>query len=143
MRLTNILFCIAIFSLYCSSVSAVGYRIIEQEGLKVSVWYPSEAKETPLQYGPFDANFAIDAKPTTGKYQPVLVSHGYGGRVRNHYLTSKAIADAGFIVIAPLHTPEHLVDTDKRAMALNWRTRDLVIFWIFPMYMALDIHWVL
>lgn len=127
MRSIKFLFLIVLFSLYSNPIHAVGYRIIEKEGLKVSVWYPSTAQEKEIRYGPFDAYFAIDAIPTEGKFQPVLVSHGYGGRVRNHYLTSKALAEAGFIVIAPLHTPDHLIDTDDRAMALNWRTRELVI----------------
>lgn len=127
MRFARFLFCIAMLLLYSTSIHAVGYRVIEKEGLKVSIWYPSAAEEKALRYGPFDAKFAVDALPTEGHFQPVLVSHGYNGRVRNHYLTSKAIAEAGFIVIAPLHTPDHLIDTDDRAMALNWRTRELII----------------
>jgi hypothetical protein len=127
MRSIKVLFCLALFSVCSNPIHAVGFRTIEKEGLKVSVWYPSMAEEKEIRYGPFDANFAIDAIPTEGKYQPVLFSHGYNGRVRNHYLTAKAIAEAGFIVIAPLHTPDHLIDTDDRAMALNWRTRELLV----------------
>lgn len=119
--------CVLIFSFYTASASAVGYRFIEKENLKVSVWYPSEAEVQEIEYGPFDATFAVDAAPQEGKYQPVLVSHGNSGRARNHYLTAMALVDAGFVVIAPLHTPDHLIDTDDTAKALNWRTRELLI----------------
>jgi hypothetical protein len=115
------------FLVHSASASAVGYRLIDKENLKVSVWYPSEATEQKVQYGPFDASFAVDAAPRKGKYQPVLVSHGNSGRARNHYLTARALVEAGFIAIAPLHTPDHLIDTDDTATALNWRTRELQI----------------
>ena len=119
--------CALAFLFHAATASAVGFRSIEKENLKVSVWYPSGAAEQEIQYGPFDATFAVDATPQEGKYQPVLVSHGNSGRARNHYLTAKALVDAGFVVIAPLHTPDHLIDTAETATALNWRTRELLI----------------
>lgn len=119
--------CVLMFCFCCTCVSAAGYRFIEQERLKVSVWYPSEAQEQEIRYGPFDASFAVDAKPRQGKYQPVLMSHGNSGRARNHYLTARTLADAGFVVIAPLHTPDHLVGSAQTARALNWRARELLI----------------
>ena len=67
MRSIKFLFLIVLFSLYSNPIHAVGYRIIEKEGLKVSVWYPSTAQEKEIRYGPFDAYFAIDAIPTEGK----------------------------------------------------------------------------
>jgi len=127
MYLKKFLLCIAVFSLYSTSAFAVGYRVIEKEKIKVHVWYPSEANEQEIRYGPFDAKFAVDAEPMVGKYQPVLMSHGNSGRARNHYLTAKALVSAGFIVIAPLHTPDHLVGTDSTATALNWRAKELLV----------------
>jgi len=110
-----------------TSVFAAGYRLIEKENLKVHVWYPTDANEQPVKYGPFDANFAVDAKPVKGKYQPVLMSHGNSGRARNHYLSATMLADAGFIAIAPLHTPDHLIGTESTAKALNWRAKELQV----------------
>ena len=46
--------------------------------------------------------------------------------MRNHHLTAKALADSGFIVIAPTHTPDHLVgSSNKTFKALNWRMQEL------------------
>ena len=44
---------------------------------------------------------------------------------RNHYLTAKALARAGFIVIAPLHAADHLMSGDKTAVVLDWRVTEL------------------
>ncbi len=112
----------------CSTtVSAVGYRLIKSNSLNISVWYPSDEKEIEVIYGPFDASFAINAEVKQGKYQPVLISHGNSGRVRNHYLTAKALAESGFIAIAPLHNADYFVGTDDTAKALYWRTKELLM----------------
>jgi len=123
----SVLLLTAVVSFYSTSALAVGYRLIEKENLKVHVWYPSTEKEQAIRYGPFDASFAVGAKPLEGKYQPVLMSHGNSGRARNHYLTAKALVNAGFIAIAPLHTADHLIGTDNTAKALNWRAKELLI----------------
>jgi len=75
--------------------------------------------------GPFDVVQAVDAPLRAGTFQPVLMSHGLFGRARNHHLTAQALADAGFIAIAPVHAADHYIDTEKRAAALAWRFTEL------------------
>ena len=75
--------------------------------------------------GPFDVTIAANAPIAEGSFQPVLISHGNSGRMRNHHLTAKALAEAGFIVVAPLHTVDHLIGTFKTFKALNWRSIEL------------------
>ena len=103
----------------------VGFQQLVFSNLKVGVWYPTDTAEQDGRLGPFDVALAFDAAPRAGAFQPVLMSHGNGGRYRNHHLTAKAIANAGFIVTAPLHTVDHLVDTTDRYKALAWRTEEL------------------
>jgi len=45
--------------------------------------------------------------------------------MRNHHLTAKALAEAGFIAIAPLHRVDHLIDTKRRPAAIKYRTNEL------------------
>ena len=108
------------------SAKAAGFRTLEVNELVVGVWYPSDSSETAGRLGPYDVEFAFDAPLKEGKYQPILMSHGSYGRMRNHHLTAKALADSGFIVIAPTHTPDHLVgSSNKTFKALNWRMQEL------------------
>ena len=108
------------------SAKAAGFRTLEVNELVVGVWYPSDSSETAGRLGPFDVEFAFEAPLKEGKYQPILMSHGNAGRMRNHHPTAKALADSGFIVIAPKHTPDHLVgSSDKTFEALNWRMQEL------------------
>ena len=105
--------------------AATGFRTLDVNDLVIGVWYPSDAPETEGRLGPFDVGYAFDAAPSPGAYQPILMSHGNSGRMRNHHLTAKALADAGFVVIAPKHTPDHLVGGAQTFEALNWRTVEL------------------
>lgn len=108
-----------------SSAVAAGFQTLEHNHLKVGVWYPSDMDETDGRLGPFDVRLAFDARLKPGHYQVILMSHGNSGRYRNHHLTAKALADAGFIVIAPEHSADHLVGTSKTFEALHWRTVEL------------------
>ena len=118
-------FTLALFSLN-SQAYAVGFKWIEEYDLRIGVWYPSPEKEVSTHLGPFDAELAVDGVPeASGSYQVILFSHGNLGRVSNHHVTAKALAEAGFIVIAPLHSADHLMAGDDIANALDWRVTEL------------------
>lgn len=108
-----------VFLGWSSSARAVGFKWVETYNLRIGVWYPSTAPETEVRLGPFDAT------PKEGKYQIILMSHGNLGRLRNHHLTAKALASAGFIVVAPLHSADHLMAGDDIANVLEWRVTEL------------------
>ena len=113
-------------SMLASPAGAVGFRTLDDGGLRISVWYPSPAEEREFKLGPFDAVLAVDAEPVAdGRHQIVLLSHGRLGRPRNHHLTAKALVGAGFIVIAPLHTPDHLMVRDGIPKGIVWRVAEL------------------
>ncbi len=112
--------------IFNSQAHAVGFKWIVADDLKIGVWYPSPDAEAEGQLGPFDVTLAMDAEPETqGSYQVVLFSHGNLGRVRNHHLTAKALTEAGFLVIAPLHSADHLMAGDDIPMVLEWRATEL------------------
>lgn len=105
---------------------AVGFRWIENYNLRIGVWYPSSAPESAVRIGPFDATLAVDSVPVAkDTFQVVLFSHGNLGRVRNHHLTAKALVEAGFIVIAPLHSADHLMAGADIPKVLEWRVTEL------------------
>ncbi len=93
--------------------------------MRIGLWYPSEAKEIATRLGPFDVEIAQDAPVANGYFQPILMSHGNSGRFRNHHLTAKALANAGFIVVAPDHTVDHLIGGSEVYQAINWRITEL------------------
>ena len=105
---------------------AAGFRTITAGELKIGLWYPSDTPEEEGRLGPFDVQLAFDAPIREGRqYQFVLFSHGYLGRMRNHYTTAKALTEAGFVVVAPLHAADHLMAGDDITNVLHWRVMEL------------------
>ena len=89
------------------------------------IWYPSDEQPTSQRLGPFEVEVARDAPIRNGEHDIVLFSHGYGGLFRNHYLTAQALADAGYVVIAPQHKADYLVGGRKTVQALDHRYLEL------------------
>jgi hypothetical protein len=113
--------CVLLFALVPSVSQAAGYRVVEANGIEAGVWYPSDAATSLQRLGPFEANMALDAPIKDGQFKVVLFSHGVGGRYRNHFHTAKALADAGYIVVAPNHRADRWIDGPKRAQVLDDR----------------------
>jgi predicted dienelactone hydrolase len=68
-----------------------------------AVWYPTSAKPGFVLLGSSGAMLATDG-PVEGDHLPlVLVSHGTAGTALSHADTAMALAEKGFIVIAPTH----------------------------------------
>ena len=114
-------------TLLCATnvVIAAGFRTIEENQLAIGIWYPSDTPEEQGRLGPFDVSLAFDGQIRKGVYQPVLMSHGNSGRMRNHHLTAKALADVGYIVIAPQHSADHFIGSKKTAGAMAFRIEEL------------------
>lgn len=113
----------------CASIalaaSHVGLRVHESENLTYGVWYPTQAAPNLKRLGPFDVSLAKDALPISGRFPVVMLSHGNGGRWRNHYLTAAALASQGLVVIAPQHTRDTWVGTSRTDEAMAHRSGDL------------------
>ncbi|HEX7946965.1 MAG TPA: dienelactone hydrolase, partial [Phenylobacterium sp.] len=72
--------------------------------LAAAIWYPADAPEREVPLALFRQSVAPDA-PVTGRAHPlVVISHGTGGSLVDHYDTAIALAHAGFVVAAITHT---------------------------------------
>lgn len=89
-----------------------------------AVWYPTEAPETETPLALFRQSVAADA-PVAGRNHPlVVISHGAGGSLVDHYDTARALAQSGFIVASITHTGDTRGDR-SRAMRITERPAQL------------------
>ena len=105
--------------------NAAGFRVLFQDGVEIGVWYPSDTATTSQRLGPFEVDIARDAPIKKGVHQIILFSHGNSGYYRDHHLTARILADAGFIVAAPQHEADYFIGGRETARALNHRYLEL------------------
>jgi predicted dienelactone hydrolase len=92
------------------------------ENLKVGVWYPTRARASDQDIGLFTQTVAPNAAPTPGRHPLVVFSHGTGGTLEEQYDTALALARAGFVVAAMMHTGDNYLD-QRHATTLVERPR--------------------
>lgn len=111
----------------------VGFQIIqttEADGhsFAVGVWYPTQARPWPTTLlGTVLMKVARDA-PIAGRDLPlVIISHGNGGGPASHADLALALANAGYVVVAPMHTGDNYADQSAVGSVawLSRRTREL------------------
>ena len=90
--------------------------------LKVGIWYPTLTPGSDQQISLFTQHVAPDAAIAGGRHALVVMSHGNGGSLDNHYDTALALAQAGFVVAAMTHTGDNYQD-QSRATELADRPR--------------------
>jgi predicted dienelactone hydrolase len=78
--------------------------------LQVGIWYPTAAARRPMRLGLVVQEVARDAPAAGDRLPLVVISHGNQGAVTSHADTALALADAGFVVAAPLHTGDNFAD---------------------------------
>jgi predicted dienelactone hydrolase len=94
----------------------VGFQVSRATGsdgqrFLVGVWYPTQARPRPTTLlGPLLMNVAPDG-PISGRDLPlVVISHGNGGGPGSHADLAMALANAGYVVAAPMHTGDNYAD---------------------------------
>lgn len=94
----------------------VGFQITQTTGkdgrpFAVGVWYPTQARPWPTTLlGVVLMNVARNA-PVSGQDLPlVVISHGNGGGPASHADLALALANAGYIVAAPMHAGDNYAD---------------------------------
>lgn len=103
------------FAAELTSVHPVGFQLIQAPDargapLTIGIWYPTSAMAAPRRVGLATVRVASDG-PVSGERLPlVIISHGTEGAVGSHADTAMALADAGFVVAAPLHTGDNYAD---------------------------------
>ncbi len=78
--------------------------------LEVAIWYPSDAAPTAQTMGPFHMTVALNGALAGRQLPLIILSHGAGGSALSHYDTAIALAEAGFVVAAVLHTGDNYRD---------------------------------
>lgn len=76
----------------------------------VALWYPADARETTMSFGPFRIKAAIGAAVAPGPHGLVVISHGSGGSHLLHRDLAGALARHGWLAAAPLHPGDNFVD---------------------------------
>jgi predicted dienelactone hydrolase len=95
----------------------------DDQPLELAIWYPSNGKASTQPLGLFTQEVAYYG-PVKGDHLPlVVISHGTGGSAAVHYDTALALADAGFVVVAPSHTGDNYKDRQDSFTARNFVNR--------------------
>jgi predicted dienelactone hydrolase len=111
----------------------VGFQIIqladaEGQRFAAAVWYPTQSRPWPTTIlGTMLMNVARDARVSGIGLPLVVISHGNGGGPASHVDLALALADAGYIVVAPMHSGDNYADQSAVATSswLPGRTRAL------------------
>ncbi|MCB2378550.1 hypothetical protein LGH70_13200 [Hymenobacter sp. BT635] len=94
----------------------------------VGIWYPTQARTWPTTWlGLSLMDVAADA-PVAGRGLPLVVfSHGNSGGPGSHADLALALASAGYIVAAPMHSGDNYMDQSAAGTVawLGGRTRQL------------------
>lgn len=94
----------------------VGFQLVQANGadghpFAVGVWYPTQAQPLPTTLVSLVLmNVARDAPIAGHKLPLVVISHGNGGGVASHADLALALASAGYVVAAPMHTGDNYAD---------------------------------
>ncbi|TWI66383.1 putative dienelactone hydrolase [Pseudoduganella lurida] len=109
---------------------AAGFQTREMTGpagkpIKLAIWYPSATPPQARNTGTFIQQVASDGEVAGTGLPLVIISHGTGGSQYSHYDTALALADAGFIVVAPIHPGDNYADRSEAANILE-RPRHII-----------------
>lgn len=111
----------------------VGFQIVQTtnaagQRFAVGVWYPTQARPWPTTLlGAVLMSVARDAPIARGDLPLVVISHGNGGGPASHADLALALANAGYVVAAPMHTGDNYAD-QSLAGSVSWlpgRTSEL------------------
>ncbi len=91
---------------------AVGTAVLpaDEGGGAVTLFYPTAQVGRPEKRGDLDLMLAPDAVPAPGNGRLIAISHGSGGGPWVHTTLARALVDAGFVVVLPLHRGDNWTD---------------------------------
>ena len=110
--------------------------------IAVTIIYPTNHATSLVWLGTGFAHLARNAAITGGRHPLVVISHGTGASSTSHFDTAIALAEAGYVVAAPLHngdnfrdmsevgTSEWFIDRARQVVRVNdfmldhWKNRD-------------------
>ena len=92
--------------------------------LRLALWYPTDDTDgEEVRYmGAFEASGVLgDAAVADGAFPLVVFSHGHQGYAENSAFLMVHLASHGFVVAAPDHTDNTLLDGDNRHTAIYYQ----------------------
>ena len=94
----------------------------------IGIWYPTQTQPWPTTLSSVGLWDVARNAPASGSDLPlVVISHGNGGGPASHVDLALALANAGFVVAAPMHTGDNYAD-QSAVGSVSWlggRTREL------------------
>ena len=94
----------------------------DEAGGAVTLFYPTAAAGRPETRGDLQLMLAPDAPPAQGNGRLIAISHGSGGGPWVHTALAKALVDAGFTVVLPLHRGDNWTDPGRPGPE-SWKQR--------------------
>ncbi|MEO6279098.1 dienelactone hydrolase [Roseateles sp.] len=94
----------------------------DDAGGAVTLFYPTAATGKPETRGDLQLMLAPDAAPAPGNGRLIAISHGSGGGPWVHTTLAKALVEAGFVVVVPLHRGDNWQD-DGSPGPDSWKQR--------------------
>ena len=104
--------------------------------MRVAIWYPTTAKEQAHSVGPFTLRVAPGAALAEGRFGLIVLSHGASGGALNHRGTARALARAGYVVVAVHHPGDNWQDNSSLGTSANWVQRPAHIRWALDAALA-------
>jgi predicted dienelactone hydrolase len=101
-------------------------ELLQSDGGATTVFYPTQAAESPVRRGPFQFSWAEDAQPRPGNGRLVVVSHGSGGSPWVHVDLARALVERGFTVALPQHAGDNYQDASSPGPA-SWARRPIEV----------------
>ena len=97
------------------SAKAAGYQQIMapdpgHDPIEIGLWYPSPAPASDQPIELSTQSVAPNGAMSPGAHPMIVISHGQAGSLAGHYDTALALADAGYVVVAPTHTGDNWHD---------------------------------
>jgi len=78
--------------------------------LEMAVWYPTTGSPAPGRVGLARVTVVRDGRVDGANHPLVIISHGNQGAAGSHADTAVALAEAGFVAAAPVHTGDNFED---------------------------------
>lgn len=105
-----------ISTLYWNALSTeqpVGFQAVQAKDadgkpMMVAIWYPTQAPTAAKWAGSFFMQVAANGIIAGNQLPLIVLSHGTGGSVTSHADLALALAAAGYVVAAPMHSDNYL-----------------------------------
>lgn len=112
--------------LFCTHIHATsGFRQMAFSDLNIAVWYPTSSEGIKENAGENPAFVGISvirhAPVLLGEHPLVVISHGYNGNWLNLSWIAAALADQGYIVVAPNHPGTTTLNQNPVEAKKLWR----------------------